>query len=103
MKRTPIHTVTVIPFHPNKNGERQPGDWSRCWGFETTRPAARKMLQRLDCESGYFTYAVIEKYQPGLYTLAESEEWYKWDKRKHCWVDAEKPRYFHPIINHALG
>jgi len=48
-----------------------------------------------------YDYIVIEKIQPGIHSLTDKEEWYKWDDKK--WIPCDKPSEFLGVTNWALG
>jgi hypothetical protein len=48
-----------------------------------------------------YDYIVIEKIRPGIHSLTDREEWYKWNDKK--WIPCDKPSEFLGITNWALG
>lgn len=102
-----IHTVTTIAHHPdNPSLRRFPSlrSFPRCWGYHLTREEARiGMQQSCDDEAGYYNYAVIERYQPGMYAIAEDAEWYEYNHAKREWTAIEEPEFARQTINFAIG
>ena len=92
-----IHTVTVVP-QPKKRGSFFP----RCWGFYATRDEAISgLLQYVDDECGYYNYAVIERYQSGIYATADQEQWFVY--YSGTWHETSKPNFAEFIVNYAIG
>jgi hypothetical protein len=98
-----IHTVTVIPYHPN-DPAKLVHFFPRCWGFYATREKARNgLLALVDDECGYYTHAIIERYQDGIYAHCDQEEWYAFDFEKKSWQPCPKPEFSEFTVNYAIG
>ena len=50
-----------------------------------------------------YNYAVIEHYDPGLYTPGRPREWYKYDEASKKYLPIEEPKYCAHIVNIAIG
>ena len=99
-----IHTVTTIPYHPADPWEKRRSHFQRCWGFYHTREEARDGLKyRCDDECGYYNYAIIEEFEPGIYTAAKNEEWYMYDFNAREWLLVAKPEFSVNTINYGIG
>ena len=95
-----IHTVTVIPHHPKD--PRWHTMFPRTLGYYATRgEAVSGMESYCDSETGYYTHVIIERYTPGIWALADMEEWYEW--RDDKWHPIEQPEWARQVVNYAMG
>lgn len=57
------------------------------------------------CENFYYEYAVIERFEPGLYPISRESVWYKFEKKDEE-VTASRvdtPEKFRNIVGWGLG
>ncbi len=93
---TSIWTVTTIRLR----GDRKL--CSRTWGYYLSQEDAIDGMQRCcDSEAGYYQYAIIENFTPGIYAMAKTELWFKWDE--HEWKSCDKPEGEQSTVNYAIG
>jgi len=104
VKKTPIYTLTTIHL---KEDSSFPGIFdTRCVGFFFDLGVARESVEWNDLdiyECGHYPYCVIEKVEPGLYSLGREEWWYAWDREREAYVPVEKPTRFKNICNFGIG
>ena len=90
-----IWTVSTIGIHPNER------IWTRTWGYYFTREEAIAGMDGcVDTEAGYYTHVIIEQFTPGIYAMAETEEWFVWAEG---WKPCEKPESEMQVINYGMG
>ncbi len=91
-----IWTVATISTHYRNMG-------ARTWGYYFSLEEAVSGMQRcVDTEAGYYRYAIIENFTPGIYALAVTEDWYEW-VNDAGWVPCSKPESERQIINYGMG
>jgi hypothetical protein len=91
-----IWTVSTLSTHNREMG-------ARTWGYFFTREdAVAAMMLSVDTECGYYTHAVIEEFEPGIYCLSNIELWYEW-VIDVGWRAVEKPESELHIINYGMG
>lgn len=66
------------------------------------------MRRCCDTECGYYTHAVIEEFEPGIYSIAKEESWFIWRGETNLagngeWVSYAKPETEEGIVNYGLG
>lgn len=99
---TEIHTVTAIPHHPDDPRTRDLHLFPRCLAYYPTREEARMAVSLYcDDEAGYYTHLIIERYTPGIYPLADQEEWF--ERRDGKWVPIEQPEWARQVVNYVMG
>lgn len=92
-----IWTITTIGLHKDKSRYVP-----RTWGYYFTREEAiRGMHSSVDSEAGYYTHAIIERFDPGIYAMAEDEEWF--ESVENRWVPCAKPTSETYIVNYGMG
>jgi hypothetical protein len=97
-----IYTVTTVPYHSPKGFLN--GEMPRCWGFYTTLDKAIKGLHSsVNDEAGYYTYAVIERVEEGIYAHADEEMWFKYDFKMRAWKEISAPDFSEGIVNYGIG
>ena len=76
---------------------------SRTFGYAPNLRTARRYVKNNvgSMRECLYDYIVIEKIQPGIHSLTDKEEWYKWDDKK--WIPCDKPSEFLGVTNWALG
>lgn len=50
-----------------------------------------------------FTYAVIEEYEEGYFSLGIAKLWYKFNIEKNTWKKIKAPKWGEGTVNYALG
>lgn len=104
-----IFIVSAVPIHPDHKEKALM--WSRSWGWFPTRAEAQAAATSLDTEAGYYNYAVIEEFEPGVCTLNvglfewpdDGQEWYKHDESLNKFVRCERPEEYKQVCNIGLG
>lgn len=77
----------------------------RCVGFLTDKMLAIDIIRQNggDIHEDSYTYAILEKIQPGLYPTVLEEYWFKWDQDKNEYVGCTKPENFTNVTNFGIG
>lgn len=97
-----IHTVTLTNLAGWSVHDADPAD--RCCGFYPTRGAAKKGLHKhCDSEAEFYTHAVIEKLESGMFMTASNPEWFRWNRRSHTWKKVGTPRGYANTTNFGIG
>jgi hypothetical protein len=71
----------------------------RCIGF-SEEPFRPDMLTANDTEGGYYSYAVMERFQPGMWGVGEVLAW--WWFRNGSWVEISPPGWSTKTVNWAI-
>lgn len=77
---------------------------SRCVGYLTTFDDAEYRVKNniLDIREYTYDYAVIEKLELGLYPIATSRKFYKYDGKSGCYLHIREPECVKRWNNFAL-
>jgi hypothetical protein len=78
------------------------GHEPRCIGFSET-PFTPDRLTEADTEGGYYNRAVVEEYEPGLWTIGKVVAWYQFDHDQQVWHVIDVPPEHAKIAGWALG
>ncbi len=101
-----IYTVTTCSFKEDDKGYLQLIR-DRCVGFYNELADAMKCVENNwgdIYEEGYYSHAVIERLQSGLYQHPEFTIWFKWDKEKEAYVPfIGTPEGFECVTNYGIG
>ena len=104
IKSNPIYVVSTVRVYNSEYGERSD---SRAVGwFETFKDAEEIVIGNYGDieEAGYYTYAVIEKVEPGLYRFDLDAVWYKFRGRKKITAKRIKcPKKFKSLVGFGIG
>lgn len=89
-----IYTVTTVPYNfPHKNATTV--------GFFNTYEDAQDCVKNNDCdiaEEGWYRFAIIEEYTPGIYMVPQYERWFEWDGDSKVYKPRlERPKKFRNI------
>jgi len=78
---------------------------SRTFGFyEYVDKALSAVAEnRCNMHESLYEYLVIEHIEEGIHPLSDSEKWFRWDYKNHCWKRCRRPKQFLGTINFALG
>lgn len=77
---------------------------SRTWGYYFTKGNAEWGLQhRCTTEAGYYSYAVIEFFKPGIYVIATKATWFRWDDKTRHWKRCRRPASERLVCNYGMG
>lgn len=81
------------------------GGAARVFGFVETLEEAERALNENWCDmfEYLYTYAVVEKMEPGIHPECEEEYWFEWNQEKEGFFRIEKPEATEGVCNHALG
>ena len=78
---------------------------SRVFGYYDNFEFADEALRHNCCDmyEYLYLYAVVEKIDAGIHSIAEERWFYKYDKEKDGFYPIEEPKEFENYINIALG
>lgn len=108
-KNQKIYTVTTLYIDPTAEKGKFPKSYrSRTWGFYySLDDAIRGMKVCCSDDAGHYNHCVIERYNPGIYSVANFEKWYAWDdfidNSLNKWIECSKPEILEKTINFAIG
>lgn len=98
-----MYFLTSI-FLPAKGSDRK--RCTRTFGYFLTLQEAMKAREEnrgnmMEC---LYNYLIIERFDPGIHSLAEEVYWAKWDDERNKWkaIDQPPPELV-GIINFAIG
>jgi len=103
-----IWMVTTLAARQDKNSFKRTA-YPRSWGYFFAKEQAIEGMHRCcDTECGYYTHAIIEEFEPGIYSLAKEELWFVWRGDTNLagngeWASCEKPETEAGTINYGLG
>lgn len=103
-----IYTLTGIekmdPPNPPEKKIPSFGD-QRCFGYYCDLNSATRSAESNngDIHEYLYDYLVIERYEEGIYPLAEEIAWYKWDENTEAYIKIDKPELTNHLCNWALG
>lgn len=74
----------------------------RCFGYYGELENAKKAVEQNlgGMHEQLYDFLVIEKFKPGVHTVGEIVQWYKWN---HSWEPIERPRWAEGIVNWGIG
>jgi len=95
-----IYTITTIDIGDLSKG--------RCVGFFVDGAVAMEKVKNNvgDLhEAGFYTHAVIERYEEGIYPCAEDRIFFVWDEIKGKFVECEEPEQVKEfkLVNFGIG
>lgn len=103
-QRKYIYTVSTLYIDENIPVGKFQNHKTRTWGFYfSLKDAVRGMRRNIDSECGYYTHCVIERYSPGIYSVANFEKWFRFDKELDILTICQKPKHVELIINFGIG
>jgi hypothetical protein len=94
---------TITTLEPNKKSGIK---HCRCIGLAVDKMRAIDIVSH-NCgdinENGYYTYAVVERIEPGLYPAVLEAIWFKWNKNKKRYDGCTVPKEFAHMVNFGIG
>ena len=97
-KRKYIYTVTVLKDLNIPSGRR-------CFGWFSNPKKAKEAVERNGCDihECLYMFAVVERFEDGLYSISRVTWWYKWNEKLKCYEPIEKPEEVSNRINFGIG
>ncbi len=103
-RRQYIYTVSTLFIDENISLSKFQDHKTRTWGFYFSLDDAKQGMHRnVDSECGYYTHCVIERFSPGIYSVANFEKWWKFNKESDILIPCEKPEHVKRLINFGIG
>lgn len=100
-----MYFITVFEkIEPNDDYFALFGD-QRTWGYYPEYETAATALHEnwVDMYEHCYEYALIEKIDCGICSLANERQWFKWNKERRGYFEIEEPECVKHLVNFAIG
>jgi hypothetical protein len=95
----------ITCFLLDSNEKHWPVKSSRCFGYYEDLETAETAVKGNWCDIHEYTYeyALIEKIEPGIHSIANERKCYKWNDNIECYLPCDEPKEIKGVCNFAIG